>query len=162
MIRLIRNSNLFESKADALVNPVNCRGSMGKGIALVFRRKYPEIMLPYKRACEKKILRPGKLLFVPLKKQKELFHHILKGIILFPTKDHWRNPSQLRWIKAGLINLKRNYKKWDLKSIGMPQIGCGLGGLKWSEVFPLIEEYFRDASLIVEVYIYAAKRYGEK
>lgn len=162
MIRYIENANLFDSDTDALVNPVNCKGIMGKGIALEFRKRFPECLIPYKQACENRKLVPGKLLFVRLVVQPDLFGRKRPAIILFPTKDHWRDKSRIEWIEQGLIFLKNNYHEWSLKSLAMPQIGCGLGGLKWEQVKPLIGRYFNDEQIEIEVYLNATKNYNEK
>ena len=162
MIRYIENVNLFNSGTDALVNPVNCKGIMGKGIALEFKKRFPECLIPYKQACESRKLFPGKLLFVRLVVQPDLFIRKRPGVILFPTKVHWRDKSRIEWIEQGLVFLKHNYHEWGLRSIAMPQIGCGLGGLLWEQVKPLIELYFNNEPIEIEVYIYTTKNYNEK
>ncbi len=160
MVHHIENEDIFRSTADALVNPVNCRGVMGKGIALEFKKRFPEIMPIYKEACKKKKLVPGKLMFIriiaELTANEDLFEEGLAkrpAIILFPTKDHWRDKSKIEWIEAGLIELKKNYKEWGLNSISMPKIGCGLGGLAWEDVKVLIENHFSYEPVEIHVYI---------
>lgn len=162
MIKYIEDANIFDSRADAFVNPVNCRGVMGKGIALEFKKRFPESLIPYKQACDSRKLVPGKLLFVRLIIQPDLFERKRPGVILFPTKDNWRDKSRIEWIEQGLAYLKNSYSKWNLKSIAMPQIGCGLGGLKWEQVKPLIERYFNDDPVVIEIYLNATKNYNEK
>jgi O-acetyl-ADP-ribose deacetylase (regulator of RNase III) len=152
MIEYVEDGNIFESQADALVNPVNCDGYMGKGLALEFKKRFPEYFLPYKRACAAKKLKPGLLLFVQLTIQPELVPQP-PGVIMFPTKDHWKGRSRLEWIEQGLSNLQEHYKQWGLASIAMPQIGAGLGGLKWEDVQPLIERYFRQEPVHLDVYV---------
>lgn len=148
MIIYIENGDLFESTADALVNPVNCKGVMGKGIALEFKKKFPEIFPSYEEKCKQGKLLPG--ILIPLKIQSDLFTQ--KRIILFPTKIHWRGKSKIEWIEQGLIYLKKHYNKWGLNSIAMPQIGCGLGGLPWEQVKNCIEKYFQNEPLLIELY----------
>lgn len=72
---------------------------------------------------------------------------------MFPTKDHWQDKSQIQWIKEGLAFLRDHYKVWGLRSIAMPQIGCGLGGLNWTQVKPMIEQFLESEELDVEVYV---------
>jgi O-acetyl-ADP-ribose deacetylase (regulator of RNase III) len=145
MITIRENADIFGSTADALVNPVNCRGVMGKGLALQFKTRFPECFGPYKEACDAGLLRPGILVRVPSTYGPD--------IIMFPTKDHWREPSRLEWIEQGLAYLKAHYSEWGIRSLAMPKIGCGLGGLDWRDVRPLIEKYLADEPLQVEVYV---------
>jgi O-acetyl-ADP-ribose deacetylase (regulator of RNase III) len=162
MVRYINKTKLFNNRADALVNPVNCKGIMGKGIAKEFKKRYPECYLPYMQACKKGKLVPGKLMIVRLTVQPDLFMNLRPAIILFPTKYHWKRKSQLKWIEQGLRYLKKHYRKWGLRSIAMPQLGCGLGGLDWMMVKSLIEKHFKNEPLRVEVYLSALKEYNEK
>ncbi|HET6456108.1 MAG TPA: macro domain-containing protein [Armatimonadota bacterium] len=130
MIEEVRDADLFVIQADAIVNPVNCKGVMGKGIALEMKKRYPRSYRAYKAACEWSHLRPGVLLYVAGQGGE-------RSVVHFPTKDHWTQPSRLEWIQAGLEDLQRHYAAWGLKSIAMPQLGCGLGGLNWDDVRPL-------------------------
>jgi len=152
MIRYFENGDLFSSNADALVNTVNCKGVMGKGIALQFKKKFPECFVLYKETCNNCNLNPGKLMYI----RNEILpaDMIAKrpGIILFPTKIHWKDKSKLEWIDIGLYFLKQHYKVWKLTSVAMPQLGCGLGGLNWNDVKSLISNYFSQEDLLVEVY----------
>ncbi|MCD6230832.1 MAG: macro domain-containing protein [Dehalococcoidia bacterium] len=161
MIKYIRGRDLFESQAEALVNPVNCKGAMGKGIAKIFKKKFPECVKPYKKACADNKLIPGKLLLVQLAVQMDFFDWKQPKIILFPTKNHWRGQSRIEWIEQGLSYLRDHYHQWGLKSIAMPQLGCGLGKLKWEDVKLVVEEYFSDEPLKIEVYLRAIYDYGE-
>ena len=142
MIEEIRGVDLFDVAADALVNPVNCKGVMGKGIALEVKRRYPASYRAYQAACRWGHLRPGMLLYVAGQAHE-------RNIIHFATKDHWTRPSKLEWIRAGLDDLKRHYAAWGLTSVAMPQLGCGLGGLDWNDVQPLIVAAFQDEPLCV-------------
>lgn len=153
MIRFIENSNLFDSDADALVNPVNCKGIMGKGLAREFSKRFPECLPPYKQACVVGNLVPGVLLYVKLTIQPDFFSTPRPGVILFPTKNHWKDPSRSEWIEQGLQYLKNNYQSWGIKSVAMPQIGCGLGGLKWEVVRPIIEKVFLGEQIELEIYL---------
>lgn len=156
MIQYVLSAHLFESEADALVNPVNCAGTMGRGIALEFKRRFPEILEPYKRACAAGDLVPGRLLLMRSSASPELPGEKRPAVILFPTKRHWRGQSRIEWIEQGLAFLQAHYRAWDLRSIAMPQVGCGLGGLDWEQVRPLVESLLGHEDLTVEVYLRAA------
>lgn len=162
MIEYIENGNLFESRADALINPVNCRGVMGKGIALEFKKRFPEYFRVYRTVCHDNKLHPGLLLFVQLNVLPDSFFHRYPGVIMFPTKDHWKDKSKIEWIEKGLQFLNINYEGWGLHSVAMPQIGCGLGGLSWQDVKPLIDEYFINEDIRVEVHLQTVNTYKEK
>jgi len=125
MIRFIQNGNIFESKADILLNPVNCVGVMGKGLALEFKKSYPSVFSEYKKLCESKKMRLGD----PV---------IVENVCLFPTKLHWRDPSYLNDIDIGLKNLAEVLQDCGLKSVAIPALGCGLGGLKYEEVLSVV------------------------
>lgn len=161
MIQYIEKKDIFSSQADALINPVNCRGKMGKGIALEFKKRFPELQLPYEKACDERKLVPGKLIFVRVTVQPTLFEN-RPAVIMFPTKEHWKGKSKLEWIDKGLAFLKNHYREWGIKSIAMPAIGCGFGGLKWAQVQPLIEKYLGETDLDVEVYLSAVREYEEE
>jgi O-acetyl-ADP-ribose deacetylase (regulator of RNase III) len=126
--------NLLEADAEALVNTVNEVGVMGKGIALLFRDQFPENTRVYESAAQHDDVHIGKMLVVPT---GALFGP--KWIFNFPTKRHWRNPSRLEWIRAGLRDLVRVIRALDIKSIAVPPLGCGNGGLEWQHVKRLIE-----------------------
>lgn len=135
--------DLFKSAADALVNPVNCEGVMGKGLALEFKRRWPEMYKSYQISCTNGELQPGSVI---------LFRGSAPQIILFATKGAWRNPSQYEYIETGLDHLKTYLGIWGLSSIAMPAIGCGLGGLAWPRVKELIEIHLHDVPARIEVY----------
>lgn len=133
-----KSGDLFLDDADALVNTVNCVGVMGKGVALEFKRRWPENYKAYKKACDAKVLRPGTMLIHEL---TDLFgKNEPKFIVNFPTKDHWRAKSKLEYISEGLDALVKDIKKYKIKSIALPPLGCGNGGLDWSVVRPMILE----------------------
>lgn len=153
MIEERYNLDLFAVEGvDALVNPVNTKGVMGKGIALEFKKRFPESYKVYRAACKRGELRPGIVLFVPGQKGEP-------NILHFPTKNHWRGRSQLEWIAAGLDCLRDHYTVWGLARIAMPQIGCGLGGLDWQDVRPLIEERFADEPLHIMISVGITQQY---
>lgn len=133
-----KTGDLFSDKSEALVNTVNCVGVMGKGVALEFKRIWPENYTAYKKVCNAKQMRPGRMLIVEL---TSLFGRSEpKFIVNFPTKDHWREKSKLEYISAGLDALILDIKKYQIKSIALPPLGCGNGGLDWSVVRPMMLE----------------------
>lgn len=128
------HGNLLEAEVDAVVNTVNTVGIMGKGIALMFKEHFPRNFEAYARACEADEVRVGKM-FVT--ENKELFGP--RWIINFPTKTHWRVKTQIEWVEEGLKDLVRVIREKNIRSIAIPPLGCGNGGLNWQDVRPLIE-----------------------
>lgn len=147
MITYLR-TNIFESNAHVLVNTVNTVGVMGKGLAKEFKRLYPKMFDSYQRYCESGHLTVGKL---------QLFRTSNKWILNFPTKQNWRNASQLEYIERGLQKFVDSYEKQGIKSVSFPMLGCGNGGLDWdSKVKPLMERYL--SKLPIEVFIHIGKK----
>ncbi|WP_283750893.1 type II toxin-antitoxin system antitoxin DNA ADP-ribosyl glycohydrolase DarG [Bacillus cereus] len=141
--------NLFEYgyKVDAIVNTVNCVGVMGKGIALEFKKRYPENFNYYKKVCSNKELLPGKMLMF-----LQNSNGYPRYIVNFPTKNHWRYPSKIEYISDGLDDLVNQIKKHSIQSISIPALGCGNGGLDWEDVKKLIKEklqHLDDVEIIV-------------
>lgn len=130
--------NLLEAEAEALVNTVNCVGFMGKGIALQFKQAFPENFQAYRRACEQSQLHPGRM-FV-FKTGSSIGP---KYVINFPTKRHWKGKSRIEDIDSGLDALVEDVARLGIKSIAVPPLGCGLGGLDWEKVRPRIEQAFK-------------------
>ena len=137
--------DLLKSEAEALVNTVNCEGYMGKGIAYQFKLRYPENNNDYVKACKRGELRPGKLHY---------FKEDGKIIINFPTKDKWRAKSKMEYIEEGLWELKKVISNLEIKSIAIPPLGSGNGGLNWPEVKKVIELVLEGIADIVDIYIY--------
>lgn len=135
--------DVLKADAEALVNTVNCVGVMGRGIALQFKKKFSDNFKEYKKLCDAKELRPG-MMFVH--ETGNMFNP--RYVINFPTKDHWKGKSKLKDIKSGLVALVGEVKSRDIKSIAIPPLGCGLGGLSWSVVKMLIEEAFEPLSSV--------------
>ena len=139
-IKMIKETvgNLLEAKAEALVNAVNCVGVMGKGIALQFKQKFPPAYFnDYKLVCQKGELAIGKVHIFELETQNNP-----RFIVNFPTKNHWREQSLMTDIESGLQSLVEAVEQYEIKSIAMPALGCGLGGLDWRDVKSLIEKGF--------------------
>ncbi|HEL9716985.1 TPA: macro domain-containing protein [Legionella pneumophila] len=136
-ITITQGDLLKQKDVDAIVNTVNCVGVMGKGIALQFKKKWPDNFSEYARMCKSGSLKPGKVHIFQLEKSNlPLF------IINFPTKDHWKEKSKIEYIKDGLNDLIHQIKKLNISSIAIPPLGCGNGGLSWTLVKPLIEDAF--------------------
>lgn len=154
MIRYI-DGNLLDANTEALVNTVNCVGVMGKGIALQFKQAFPDNFRQYARACRRGDVRIGKMFVVPV-----VGTHGPKYIINFPTKIHWRDPSRIEFIEEGLEDLVACIQGHGIRSVAIPPLGCGNGGLEWERVRPLIEK--RMSSLNdVEIYVYPPKKSPE-
>ena len=128
--------NLLDAKTEALVNTVNTVGVMGKGIALQFKEMFPYNYKEYLAACKRGDISPGKLLTV-----KDQTLEGQKLIINFPTKTEWFKKSQYDYVESGLVDLVKVIEEYEIKSIAIPPLGCGNGGLKWEKVKPLIEKY---------------------
>jgi O-acetyl-ADP-ribose deacetylase (regulator of RNase III) len=140
--------DIFLSKAEALVNPVNCVGVSGKGLAKEFKKRFPEADDCYVKLCRMGVIIPGHVQML-----REGMLPEGKWIAYFPSKDHWRNPSQTDRISSGLDALARGLVLRKIKSVAIPALGCGNGGLAWSDVKPLIESAFKNNPEInVEVY----------
>lgn len=125
--------NLLEANVEALVNTVNTVGVMGKGIALMFRESFPDNFDAYARACRKRELRIGKMF---LTERTDLFGP--RWIINFPTKTHWRVTTRKQWVEEGMQDLVRVIREKEIRSIAIPALGCGSGGLHWRDVRPVI------------------------
>jgi len=133
----LTTGNLLAADVDALVNAVNIVGVMGKGIALQFKTAYPENFRVYKAACDAHTLDIGQMLTHDAGAAARP-----RYIINFPTKRHFRSPSQLEYIDLGLPALTREVRRLAIRSLAVPALGCGLGGLAWSDVLPRIEAAF--------------------
>lgn len=145
MIEQIIIGNLFESKAQSITNTVNCVGVMGKGVALEFKVRFPEMYKDYIYRCSKKQVRLG---------EPYLFRSLFPPNILnFPTKEHWRSVSRLSDIIRGLVYLKAHYQEWGIISLAVPPLGCGSGGLEWKVVGPTLARFLNNFD--IPVYLYA-------
>ena len=133
----VKRGDLLKENADALVNAVNCVGVMGRGIALQFRKAFPENFEFYQAACRRCELQPGRVLIFDRGRGTNP-----RFLINFPTKRHWREQSQIADIEAGFKSLVEEATRLGIRSMAVPPLGCGLGGLKWSDVRPRIEKAF--------------------
>jgi len=144
---MIVEGDLFADSAQAYVNPVNCVATMGAGIAAQFKARFPAYFTAYKAACWRREVEIG------------LMHVYFSGLdqpeylISFPTKYHWRDASKLEYIRRGLLDLSTQAGQLGIKSLAIPALGCGLGGLEWADVRPLIETSLQD----FELHLYAPK-----
>jgi len=137
-----KTGNIFSSTAQTLVNPVNCKGIMGAGLALEMKKRYPKMFTSYKNICNKNLLEPGKL-------------QLWKGeqwILNFPTKNHWKDSSKIEYIELGLDKLIESYKAKGITSIAFPKLGAGLGGLEWEKVRDLMIKKLNHLDIKIEIY----------
>lgn len=130
-----RTGNILEADAEALVNSVNCVGFMGRGVALQFKKAWPENFKAYAAACRRKEVQPGKMFVFETGRLTNP-----RYIINFPTKRHWRGKSRMEDIETGLSALVEEIRTRGIRSIALPPLGCGLGGLHWPDVRRRIEE----------------------
>jgi O-acetyl-ADP-ribose deacetylase (regulator of RNase III) len=135
----LRQGDILQADAEALVNTVNCVGIMGRGIALQFRNTFPGNFKAYKAVCDRQQLQPGMMLVHEL---GPLAHP--RYIVNFPTKRHWKGKSRMEDIDSGLKALVEEVRQRGIRSIAVPPLGCGLGGLDWRAVRPRIEAAFRE------------------
>ncbi len=133
----VTRGDILKADAEALVNTVNCVGVMGRGIALQFRKAFPECFDAYKAACDRGEVRPGKMHVCDLQRLGNP-----QLVINFPTKRHWKGKSKLEDIEAGLAALVELVRERGIHSIAIPPLGCGLGGLEWQDVRARIEQAF--------------------
>ncbi len=141
--------DIFDADVQCLVNPVNCVGVMGKGLALEFKNRYPRMFSAYETLCKRRMLRLG----FPWMWSNSFGEYVL----LFPTKGHWRSMSQPAHIEGGLESfaerIHMNGFQYPIQSVAFPALGCGLGGLDFeTDVRPLFEKYLSPLSIDVEVY----------
>jgi len=155
--------NLLDADVDAVVNTVNTVGVMGKGIALMFKERFPENFSAYAQACKKDEIQTGRMFVTE--------NMALEGprwIINFPTKAHWRSKTRLEWVEEGLVDLVGVIKVREIRSIAVPPLGCGNGGLNWHTVRPLIVDALEPLDIDIRIfeptaaYHNIAKRSGVK
>jgi len=143
-----KTGNILESTSQCLVNPVNCVGVMGKGLAADFKNRYPDMFKFYQKTCREGKLNLGQVAFYALKKEPN------RIICLFPTKQHWREKSTVSSIDNGFKAFIKYAPEMKIETVAFPKVGCGLGGLDFErQVQPLFEKYFLNSSILVEIYI---------
>jgi O-acetyl-ADP-ribose deacetylase (regulator of RNase III) len=136
--------DLFESDAQTLVNTVNCVGVMGKGVALGFKKRYPDMYKDYVKRCAAGQVRLG---------EPYLFRQMFAPwIVNFPTKGHWRSPSKLPDIVAGLDYFESHWREWGIESLAIPALGCNNGRLEWRVVGPILFRYLNRMDIPVDLY----------
>ena len=145
-------NNLLAENVEALVNTVNCVGVMGKGIALQFKKTFPKNFKAYAAACLKNEVQIGDMFVFETGYIVYPYY-----IINFPTKRHWKNKSRLEYIDAGLISLVEEIHLRNIKSIAIPPLGCGLGGLDWHDVQSKIENALQQITNL-KIIIYEPKK----
>jgi O-acetyl-ADP-ribose deacetylase (regulator of RNase III) len=140
--------DFFDFDADIRINTVNCVGVMGAGVALAFKKKYPDMFKEYVKHCKEGTIRPG---HPSIWKSNDMFS---KGVqvINFPTKDHWRNPSEYSYIVSGLKWLSEYLSNKGDVTVTLPALGCGHGGLDWSIVKDLIKEHLGNSQSKILVF----------
>ncbi len=140
------DGNIFNSKAQTIVNTVNCDGVMGKGIALEYKKRFPDMFNNYVNLCKNKSIKPG-ILYLYTKSNP--------WILNFPTKLHWRYKSKIEYIELGLKKFSVEYKRKNIKSIAFPKLGTMNGGLDWEDVKVIMYKYLLPLKdLEVEIYNY--------
>ena len=141
---IVKIGDIFESECSTIVNTVNCVGVMGKGIALEFKKKYPEMYLDYVKKCNAGMVKTG----------KPYIYENGDGskILNFPTKDHWRSPSRLSFVVEGLEWFVKNYENYQIDSIAFPPLGCGNGGLTWDVVGPIMYQKLSGLPISIEIF----------
>lgn len=140
----VRIGDLFSSQAQTLVNTVNCVGVMGKGIALEFKKRFPDMFDDYVKRCREGRVRLG---------EPYLYRRLTAPWILnFPTKDHWRSVARIQDIVAGLAYLRERYREWGITSLAVPPLGCGHGQLEWRVIGPMLYRQLQQFDIPVELY----------
>jgi O-acetyl-ADP-ribose deacetylase (regulator of RNase III)/uncharacterized protein YwgA len=140
----VSKGDVLESGAQTLVNTVNCVGVMGKGVALRFKERFPDMFRDYLGRCQRGEVALGR----PYLYKRAKFPWILN----FPTKYHWRSVSRVDDIVQGLEYLVQHYKEWGITSLAIPPLGCGQGKLYWEDVGPILYQYLSRLDLPVEMY----------
>lgn len=139
--------NIFNSKAQTIVNTVNCVGAMGKGIAFVYKLRYPGMYEIYKKHCEANRITPGVLWLY--KSDNEL-----PWVLNFPTKVHWKYPSKIEYLELGLTKFVNTFRVQGIESIAFPLLGAHNGGLKKEEVIYVMQKYLAKCDIPIEIYEY--------
>lgn len=142
---IYHRTSILRSQAQTVVNTVNTVGVMGKGLASALKSKYPEMFKAYREICKNQLLDIGQLW---------LWKGPDRWVLNFPTKKHWRQPSKLSYIEAGLKKFVAQYERRGIREIAFPRLGCGNGGLNWEDVRPLMEHYLSPLPITVYIHDY--------
>lgn len=147
MARIVEvHGNIFNTTSQVIVNTVNCEGVMGRGIALEFKNRFPEMFEKYKEFCDQKLMKPGVL---------QLYKKSTPWILNFPTKNYWKFPSKMDYIEKGLRKFAETYDERGITSIAFPKLGTESGGMEWKDVKTVMYGYLEGlSSLEVEIYHY--------
>ncbi len=142
MLKIV-TGDIFESDTQTIVNTVNCVGAMGKGIALAYKKRYPEMYIQYKDLCNKKLIDVGKLW---LYKTEE------KWVLNFPTKKHWRDNSKIEYLELGLQKFLEEYENKGITSISFPLLGASNGGINPKISLDIMNKYLTQCKIDVFIY----------
>ena len=140
------SGDMFLSEMQTITITVNTVGVMGKGIALTAKNRFPDMYLKYKELCQNRVLKMGKPYLYKSESLKQ-------QLLLFPTKTHWRNISDINGIKDGLEWLVNHYQDECIESLAIPALGCGLGRLRWSSVGPIMCSFLKQLDIPIEIYL---------
>lgn len=143
-VKIIKG-NIFVSQCQTIVNPVNCVGVMGAGIAFEFRLRFPEMYQKYQKICADRLLDIGKLW---------IYRSEDKVVLNFPTKKDWKQPSLISYLESGLAKFVETYEEKGIKSVAFPVLGAGKGGLNENEVITIMQKYLANLNIDVEIYQY--------
>lgn len=149
-----KTGSMFNSRCQTVVNPTNCVGAMGKGIALEFRMLLPKMYEKYKDFCKAGLIVPGKLWIYS-------DSNIWEKVLNFPTKSHRKYPSRLEYIEEGLKKLTETYQERGIKSIAFPLLGCQNGGLAKGDVLSIMKKYLDDLNIDIEIWDYQENSYDQ-
>lgn len=144
----LADGDLFADTAECLVNAVNIVGVMGAGLAKKFAHRWPAMEASYKTACLTKVCRIGAVHMW----KTPAGYGATTWIANLPTKAHWRDPSRYEYVEQGLADLAEKLRHYQVTSVAIPALGCGLGGLDFDKVLPLIQERFHGSDIDVRVY----------
>lgn len=143
-MEIIESGNIFESKAQTLVNTVNCIGVMGKGLALEYKKRYPEMFAVYQRLCKDKLLDIGKLW---------LYKGQNRWVLNFPTKYDWRQPATEYYLESGLDKFMKTYEERNISSIAFPLLGASNGGLAPEVSLKIMKHYLQHCKIPISIYL---------
>lgn len=146
------DDDLFASDASAIVNPVNCVGVMGAGLAEKFMDRFPENFKAYKHACNRALLRPGNILPYPVSVGEGADLSGPAWVVNLATKDHWRNDSKVEWIAEGAKHLRKWAEENGIGKVACPALGSGLGKLDWDSVKKILVEEFQHSTVTLDLY----------